>query len=193
MKRLLVLYLGLLILTFSLMEEPAHAVPPAYSNAVILIIRHAEKPDDGTDGLTPAGQRHAAAYVKYFQTYMIDSRPLHLDAIYAAADSANDSRPRLTVEPLAKALGLTVDTTYKNKHLQDLATALQTKAAGKQVLICWHHHRIPDLITALGADANQLVPGGIWPDDQYYWVIQLCYDKDGHLIQSKTLRIAENL
>jgi len=163
---------------------------PAYSNATILIIRHAEKSDDG-DELSAAGVARSNAYVHYFQTYKIDGRPVHLDAIYAAADSAGSARTRLTVEPLSHALGLPIDTSFKNKDFDDLADLLKSKASGKTVLISWHHHKIPDLVNALGADPSKLIPGGVWPDDQYGWVIQLCYDKSGHLIPSKTARIVE--
>ena len=40
-------------------------------NAVILVIRHAEEPDDG-DGLSSAGQARANAYANYFKTFTID-------------------------------------------------------------------------------------------------------------------------
>src|ERR1700722_2723870 len=77
--------------------------PDGLANAVVIVIRHGEKPDDGT-GLTPAGEARAKAYVKYFADYQVDGQPLHLDKIFATADSKSSFRERLTVEPLAKAL-----------------------------------------------------------------------------------------
>jgi hypothetical protein len=43
---------------------PPTALMPA--NLVIYLVRHAEKPDEGSD-LLPAGQAPATAYVNYFQ------------------------------------------------------------------------------------------------------------------------------
>ena len=54
-------------------------------DAVVLIIRHAEKPDTGRD-LSPAGQERAEAYKDYFQNFTVDSKQLRPDAIFAAKD-----------------------------------------------------------------------------------------------------------
>src|SRR6476660_7281750 len=83
---------------------------PAYSqsgpkDAVVLIIRHAEKPDAGRD-LSPAGQERAEAYKDYFQKFTVDSKQLRPDAVFAAKDTKGSRRPRLTVEPFAKAAQL---------------------------------------------------------------------------------------
>src|SRR5277367_760252 len=51
-------------------------------DAVILIIRHAEKPEIGIE-LSPAGYQRAAAYPAYFRNFKVDSQPVVLDAIYA--------------------------------------------------------------------------------------------------------------
>ena len=71
-------------------------------NAVVLIIRHAEKPDSGPD-LSACGQQRAEAYTRYFQDLTVDSKALRPDAIFAAKDSKESQRPRQTVEPFAKA------------------------------------------------------------------------------------------
>src|SRR5665213_3932729 len=86
-------------------------------DAVVLIIRHAEKPESGYE-LSPAGHERAAAYVKYFKNFTIDGKPLHLDRLIAAADSMGSHRPRLTLEPLSQALGLPIDTRFKDKDFQ---------------------------------------------------------------------------
>src|ERR1700722_18983705 len=74
-------------------------------NTVVLIIRHAEKPDSGNT-LTPAGEERAKAYVKYFKDYTVEAKPVTLDYLFAAADSKGSMRPRLTLEPLSKATGM---------------------------------------------------------------------------------------
>lgn len=162
------------------------------ANAVVLVIRHAEKPETGT-GLTPAGEARAKAYAKYFPSYKFNGKLFHLDYIFATADSKNSFRERLTVEPLAAATKLKLDLRFKNKEYQQLADALRAKSYGKNILICWHHGKIPDLLTALGADAAKLIPGGKWPAETFDWVIQLAYDKNGKIIPSQTARIPERL
>lgn len=155
-------------------------------NATVLIIRHAEKPDAG-DGLTPAGEARAKAYIDYFRTFKWHSAPVKLDAIFAAADSKNSRRPRLTVEPTSQALGLAINTTYRDKEFQRLAEDLAVHYGGKNVLICWHHGEMPELIEAMGADLNALLPGGHWPGDEYHWTIVLRYDDEGRLKEAQRL------
>jgi hypothetical protein len=158
-------------------------------NAVVLIIRHAEKPDSGA-GLAPAGVERANRYPAYFESYTVDSVPMKPDSLFAAADSKNSSRPRLTIEPLSRALGLTIDTEFKDAKFAELAAELRGKSHGKCILICWHHEEIADLVQALGADAGQVIPDSKWPGSVYNWVIQLRYDEKGKLRDAK--RIEEN-
>ena len=162
------------------------------SNDTILVIRHAEKPLEG-NGLTPTGVQHALAYVHYFQAYTIGGERVRFDDLFAARDSKNSMRPRLTLEPLSHALRMPLQTQYKQDDYTDLVAGLKALGPGKQILICWHHKRIPDLLSELGANPDLLLPNGAWPDDQYSWVIQLRYDKYGHLISSLTRRVDENL
>jgi hypothetical protein len=153
------------------------------ADATVLIIRHADKPESG-DGLSPAGVTRANEYVSYFEKYLVDGAPIKLTALFAAADSKESHRPFLTLEPLSRAIGLPIDTQFKDKDYTKLADALQSTQHGKYILICWHHGEIPSLLRALGADPDQLIPGGKWPGDQYGWVMQLRYDKDAHLKDS---------
>lgn len=155
-------------------------------NATVLIIRHAEKPDEG-DGLTPAGEARAKAYVAYFQRFTLHAKPLKLDAIFAAADSRNSRRPRLTVEPLARALGLTVNMSYKDKDFQSLANGLQSNHDAHNILVCWHHGEMRELLQALGGNPDVLLPAGHWPGDEYRWVIALSYGSDGQLQESRRI------
>jgi hypothetical protein len=153
------------------------------ADATVLIIRHADKPESG-DGLSPAGVTRANEYVSYFENYLVDGAPIKPTALFAAADSKESHRPFLTLEPLSRAIGLPIDAQYKDKDYAKLADALQSANHGKYILICWHHGEIPSLLRALGADPDQLIPGGKWPGDQYGWVMQLRYDKDAHLKDS---------
>jgi hypothetical protein len=164
----------------------------APKDALILIIRHAEKPDHGPD-LSPAGQQRALAYISYFKNFMVASQPLQLDALYATADSKESRRPRLTIEPLSRALHLKIHDQIKDKDFEKLAADIASKHHEKNLLICWHHGEIPDLLRALGADPAHLLPDAKWPSQEFGWVIQLRYDHDGHLIPGEARRISENL
>jgi len=42
-------------------------------------------------------------------------------------------------------------------------------------------------LRALGANPDQVIPKGKWPDDVYGGLIQLRYDSDGHLNETKRI------
>ncbi len=175
----------------ALLAEPNHdAKSSALKNAVILVIRHAEKPASGS-GLSAKGEARARAYVNYFTHFTVAGQPLKLEAIFATADSKGSHRPRLTVEPTAQALGMAVESRFADKDFQKLADEIHSQPHGKAMLIAWHHGQIPQLLGALGADPNQVIPKAKWPEDVFGWVIQLRYDADGHLVEAK--RINEHL
>ncbi len=159
-------------------------------NTTVLIIRHAEKPDDGPD-LSAAGNARALAYVNYFQSFMLDGRPARPVALFATAPSAGSNRPVETLTPLARALGVTIDERFPNKDSADLVRALHAAPHGSTVLICWHHGQVPTLLRALGVDAETLLPQGKWPSTQFGWVLALRFDATGQLVG--TQRIAEHL
>ncbi len=158
----------------------------ALKNTVILIIRHAEKPASGVE-LSPEGEKRAGAYVGYFQKFTIDGKPVKLDYLFATADSAKSHRPRLTITPLSKALGIKIDHRFKDDDFSELAREIQNHPHGRNILICWHHGKIPALLNALGADPKQLLPNGKWPEDVFGWLIQLRYDENGKLFQSRCI------
>lgn len=161
-------------------------------NAVVLIIRHAENPETGR-GLSPRGHERAEAYKNYFLKFTLDAKPLQPDAIFAANDSKHSHRPRLTVEPFAKAANLQIDTRFTSNQSVELADALRRTQQGKRILICWRHSQIPALLRALGATPENFLPRGKWPRSVYDWVILLDYDQDGRLIPANTRRIDERL
>ena len=70
-----------------------------------------------------------------------------------------------TITPLAKALGLKIDNTFRNEDYAGLARRVLGKPvyAGKTVLICWHHGNIPALAGALGIK-DAPAP---WPEMQF--------------------------
>ena len=161
-------------------------------DAVVLIIRHAE---DGGIGraLAPRGEQRAEAYKDYFLKFTVDSKGREPQAIFAAKDSKQSHRPRLTVEPFAKAAELRIDTRFGNNQSADLAADLRANQQGKVILICWRHPYIPALLSALGATPETFLPKGKWPGAVFDWIILLSFDQNGHLIPSSSKRTNEHL
>jgi hypothetical protein len=148
------------------------------TNTNVLLIRHAEKPDDGDTGLAVAGQERAQAYVVFFQNYAIGSHPVKLGAIFASSDSKKSHRPRLTVTPLAEALGLAIDLKYADDDVKAAAAAI-LELDGIDVLVCWHHGKILELAHKLGAPKHTLPPK--WPGHVFGWLLELRFDGHGKL------------
>ena len=129
----------------------------------VLIIRHAEKPgdaatesaSDGT-GLSLKGFERAGALAPYVPGTFPSP-----DFLFATKASKHSNRPVLTITPLANALQLTIDDKHSDDDFQKVADDVRghAKYAGKVVLICWHHGKIPDLTTALGGTP----PQASWP------------------------------
>jgi broad specificity phosphatase PhoE len=161
-------------------------------NSVVLIIRHAENPANG-HGLSPRGEQRAKAYKNYFLNFTVDSKRLEPGVILVADDSKHSHRPRLTVEPFAKAAKLPIDSRFDNKQPTDLGAELRANHQGKVILVCWHHGQIPAVLRALGAAPETLLPNGKWPKTVYDWVIMVSYDENGRLIPESTRRISEHL
>lgn len=157
--------------------------------STVIIIRHAEKPATGWQ-LTAAGEARAQAYVNYFQHLTLDGQPVHFDRLVAAKDSAASHRPRLTIEPTAKALGLPIDLRYSDKDNAGMVRAFRQWPPGT-TLICWRHGEIPELLHEFGVTPRQLLPQGRWPDNVFGWMLVLHLDASGHLLDAR--RVEEHL
>ena len=115
-------------------------------DAVIFIIRHAERPEDkGDPHLAPAGWDRAWELASNSE---LVGPPTH---IFAAAASAVSNRPVETISPLAAALGLTIDATTSDRDVDGLCKKLRGLTSGSTALVCWHHEHIPKLAGKLGA------------------------------------------
>ena len=167
------------------------------ANSNILLIRHAEKPDEGSN-LSPAGQARADAYVEYFRNLDLGGS-IRIDHIFAATNSLSSSRPSLTVAPTAEALGFTVDTTFKDKEYAALAGQLlgHPKYANSNILICWHHEHLLLLAASLGVDAGSLPSSSAWParwpGEVFGWLIKIGYDDQGRVDPARTVCGTEHL
>ncbi len=165
-------------------------------NTNVLIMRHGEKPDSGP-GLSPAGQARAQAYTIYFQIQSIFSDPIELDYLFAAADSPDSHRSRLTLEPLSNAIGKNIDCEHRD-HKELVEDILHDSEYNhSNVLICWHHGDILELTAALGVDAAHLPPESswpaLWPADVFGWLLRVSYDDRGNVVPSRTRCINQRL
>jgi hypothetical protein len=158
----------------------------------VLIIRHAEKPDDEDDPhLTSRGAARAAALPSQFwapPTFPTKNPPLpNPDYLFATKKSSHSDRPVETVMPLSTALGLELQHHYTDKEHEELAAAIlgDGKYAGKTVLICWHHGKIPALATDLVAKSpnRDKVTKNIptrWDEKRFDRIWWLTYDASGN-------------
>jgi hypothetical protein len=168
------------------------------SNTTILLIRHAERPKSGL-GLAPAGQARAQAYIAYFQNYLLNGQPINFDFIFAAADSPDSQRPRLTVTPIADALQLNINATFAETNYTGLRDYLfqDTQFNDCNILICWHHSTILQLATALGVKRKQLPPQSNWPSKWhgkvFGWLLQISYDSQGNIMPTQTFCLNQQL
>lgn len=152
----------------------------------VLIIRHAEKPVSGTE-LTPAGQARAQAYTHYFEPFREDQLNFSVDALYAGADSESSVRPRQTLEPLSKSIGLKLDTSVSTKDPAALVAHLRSTPHGAHPLVAWRHGQIPALLAAFGASPT-LLPNSKWPDNTFDWVVVLQFNAGGQLASARLVK-----
>jgi phosphohistidine phosphatase SixA len=149
-KQTLVCLLILLVTAISHQAFPA-ADSSVRGPKLIMIIRHAEKPDE-TDGvkdpnLSKQGYARADALAKVIPDHF--PKP---DFLIATRKSKGSNRPVETITPLSKALDEEISSTFKDEEYAAVAKEVLTdpKYDGKTVLIAWHHGKIPELAKALG-------------------------------------------
>lgn len=126
--------------------------------AQVIIVRHAEK-DPVTRGLTQQGEERAAALAYYLtQTdYLLNfGRPA---ALFASRSVPVSDRlvPRTieTMMPTAEFLLLPIHSPFNGFQVNELAQFILTnsKYDGKNIVICWNHSSIHDLLNAFGYQA----------------------------------------
>jgi broad specificity phosphatase PhoE len=139
----------------------------------ILLIRHGEKTGDKSDPhLDPRGYARAAALAGLF--------PSRFDTpqfLFATHQSAHSNREVETIEPLARRLRLEIDSRFADEEYAAMAEELLSKPvySGGNLLVCWHHGRIPELAAALGVSH----PPAPWPDTQFDRVWKIEYSGGG--------------
>lgn len=148
----------------------AHGAPTQ-----IILLRHAEKPDDPADpSLSPKGRERAEALVSLLGPKDAPlTRKAPIAALYATRITKNGRslRTRETLAPLAKKLGINVNTPYKSEEVEDLARDVLANATyeGKTVVICWTHQEIADLAGAFGVNPKP----DKWKDKRFdkFWIL----------------------
>lgn len=146
--------------------------PEAAKDALVMLIRHAEKPYAGDTGeddegnedpgfLAVRGRRRAQELPALFPPAKGAGLP-RPEAVFAAGGKeGSPARCRQTVEPLATALRTPVRAEFGPGAEPALARAVL--AARMPVLVCWEHTGMPRLLRALGADGVLGLPAA-WPD-----------------------------
>jgi len=123
--------------------------------AAIVMIRHAEEPDDPQNpNLSDEGAARADRFVE-FMTHDPAMIRLGTPAAIFATQMTNDGngrRTQETVAPLANLLRQTVQTPYHAKDYVKLARRVlnDPTLAGKTVVVCWNHEWLPQLAAAFG-------------------------------------------
>jgi hypothetical protein len=116
----------------------------------ILLIRHAEKPDNksravNSDGapddksLTVRGWQRAGALIAQFD-----------DARFLFASHSSSSRPRQTLEPLSARQNIELNLDFGKGDESRLAAA--AKACDGVVVICWQHEHMSAVANAILGD-----------------------------------------
>ena len=142
----------------------------------IMLIRHAEKPDDKDGGVDQKGNadkhdlivrgwQRAGALVQFFANPRDPNGPIKRPATIFATEPATGSeskRPLHTVTPLKQWLDIAIDSTIAEGSEQDLVN--KAIASNGVVLIAWHHEKIPAIANLILQ--NQSAPQK-WPGDRF--------------------------
>jgi hypothetical protein len=142
----------------------------------IMLIRHAEKPDDEDGGVDQKGKpdkhdlivrgwQRAGALVQFFANPRDPNGPIKPPATIFATEPSSQTaskRPLDTVTPLAEFLSIDIDSDITEGAEQDLVD--QAVAGTGAVLIAWHHEAIPKIANLILQ--NQTAPQK-WPGDRF--------------------------
>lgn len=145
----------------------------ATAQATVYLIRHGEKPSDGSNGLSAQGQQRAQCLVNVFSS----SSGYNIGYILAEQPKSDGSRERPveTVTPLANSLGLSVDTHCDRDDSDCVADAVNGYTGDGNILICWEHGQLTNIVEALGDDNAPEYPDSnfnlIWTDPADYTTI----------------------
>ncbi len=146
--------------------------------ARVILLRHAEKPeDDNNIHLSAQGKLRAHALVAFFADRLGVSTTNPPSALFAARPSrgAPSVRTQETLKPLAAALNLPI---LKPDHADGFAVLAKhvledPKFDGKTVIVCWTHNELGDFARALGAKPKPKE----WSPSVYDRVWEITFEK----------------
>jgi len=146
----------------------------------VLLIRHAEKPPEEANSvdLTPEGKKRAEALHLLFEASQKRPNPFPTpDFIFAAKNTERSQRPLQTVTPLANKLKRAIVSDYKTEDFPRLVNNIfqNPKYAGKTILICWRHSKIPQLAHEFQAATAP----DTWQKAVFDRVWQITFDEQG--------------
>ena len=154
-------------------------MPDNRSASKIYLLRHAEKPSDGTTGVLASGQENkkslsvkgwqrAGALAQYFAPSGQDEKATPQ---YLFASHSSSLRPHFTLLPLAEKLDLPINLEFGKGDENKLAAA--AKASDGIVLIAWQHDFMAAVANAILGD-NQTAPQR-WPAERFdvTWIFDL--------------------
>jgi hypothetical protein len=137
----------------------------------ILLMRHAEKPDDPKNPyLAEAGRARAEKLAQFIPATF--GKP---DFVFAAAVNKHSMRAYLTMRPLCEASEAPLDISLAAKEYQALAAKLLSDDAFAQKLVvaCWTHGELPLLASALNARQGDYPDP--WDASVFNLILQLDY------------------
>lgn len=119
-------------------------------DTVVMVLRHAEKVDEtANSGLTDAGTERA-------ETFAHVARKAGVQAIF----HTQFPRTRLTVGPLANALGITTEE-YQKDDVAGVVSRVRSDHRGQTVVVAGHSDTVPALVDGfLGRAANVSIGAG---------------------------------
>lgn len=150
----------------------AEIVDSAHSSGpIVFIIRHGEKPpkakkgDKDPIGLSDNGKSRADQLPGVFEKPGFN---LGLIIAQQAEADGERSRPWLTVKPLVESLGKKVEVinTIDRDDAKGVVAAVKAFEGPGNVLICWEHHALTDIVKAFGVPHHPKKDIE-YPDDRY--------------------------
>ncbi|ORX49671.1 hypothetical protein BCR36DRAFT_583740, partial [Piromyces finnis] len=135
-----------------------------------MLIRHGEKISDASSNLAPRGKARANCLINIFGNNGTYATP---QKIYAQSptEKKQSTRPRDTVIPLSKELGLDVDLSYTSGQIKKLTKNI-VNTFEKVVLVSWSNDNLPEIARKFGIENPPEWDSNVFDD---IWMI---YDND---------------
>lgn len=173
--RLARIFFILILITPAFAAEPAE---PVADPLTVVVVRHAEKADDGSSDpdLSEAGRARARELVRVLEGAQVE-------AIYAT----QYKRTRQTVGPLARHFGLEtrvvpVTSDDIETYARDLSERLRRKHAGETVVVAGHSNTVPTIVAVFTGDRIEAMSEDDY--DRLYTII-ISPDERPRLIRSR--------